>query len=628
MVQGYYTLDEAARILGMAPDQLSQMAQRREVRAFADRGTWRFRTQDIEELSRRRGMGSDPDLPLGEAPRPKAHDSPVPKSAAAAAEAGLFNFSLGSPDSSDQVQIGQEMLSDAIGGPKSGSKSSPKSPTPKAGSDSDVRLVPEASDLGFPEGSDSDVKVVDAPAPVAKKGPDSGRRVKPDSDSDVKIVPDSSDENTVPLGRQPPVRVGTDSDIRLEESDYPSGGKPRVGQGPDDSALTEEIDLDAEIRQAEEAARAKQAGKKVKPSASAPPSPATSPFELSGTDVQSPKLEASPDSSSDFDVEKKPDSSGEFEMEKKPDSSGEFDVDKPTDSSSDFELKPMNEDRSPIDVGSDEIPVVKDEEVALGEPVRRGAPSSDSGINLQDPADSGISLEQKSDGSDEIEFELSLDTESTPKPAPAAKVDSDSEFELTLDDSGRLAPLEEEASAKAGEEKDIFETDFEVPALEDESGSQAVSLDESDTDLESSDFDLALGEEDIATEDESGSQVVVLEDEDADEGAATVARTGRRGSAAAMGAVAEDDEIEELLGEEDEEELVPVRRGVAPPAPEAEWGPVPVIALGVGAVLLFVVGLMSFELAHGMWGYRQPHKVSGTIVKSFSELLGAELPKD
>ena len=50
MVQGFYNLDEAAQRLDMQPQELSQMAQRREVRAFADRGTWRFRTQDIEEL--------------------------------------------------------------------------------------------------------------------------------------------------------------------------------------------------------------------------------------------------------------------------------------------------------------------------------------------------------------------------------------------------------------------------------------------------------------------------------------------------------------------------------------------------------------------------------------------------
>jgi len=43
---------------------------------------------------------------------------------------------------------------------------------------------------------------------------------------------------------------------------------------------------------------------------------------------------------------------------------------------------------------------------------------------------------------------LSLDPESTPKPAPVAQEDdSSSEFELTLDDSGGLAPLEEEAGS-------------------------------------------------------------------------------------------------------------------------------------------------------------------------------------
>ena len=59
MVQGYYTLEEAARILKMSPEKLSHMAQKREVRAFADRGTWRFRTQDVEEMARRQGQASD-----------------------------------------------------------------------------------------------------------------------------------------------------------------------------------------------------------------------------------------------------------------------------------------------------------------------------------------------------------------------------------------------------------------------------------------------------------------------------------------------------------------------------------------------------------------------------------------
>src|SRR5262249_44779340 len=138
-------------------------------------------------------------------------------------------------------------------------------------------------------------------------------------------------------------------------------------------------------------------------------------------------------------------------------------------------------DSSPISLSSDEMPTLspKDEEVGLGDkPAKPVGAASDSGISLQAAADSGISLEKKEgDSSEEVEFELSLDAESTPKPKPAAPVvedDSSSEFELTLDDSGGLAPIEEEAAPQTGSgsgEKDIFETDFDVPALEDESGS-------------------------------------------------------------------------------------------------------------------------------------------------------------
>src|SRR5215468_8695286 len=69
MVQGYYTLEEACRILGVAADELKAMSKRGELRAFQDRGTLRFRTQEVEEKARQRGVGSAPDLPLGEAPR-------------------------------------------------------------------------------------------------------------------------------------------------------------------------------------------------------------------------------------------------------------------------------------------------------------------------------------------------------------------------------------------------------------------------------------------------------------------------------------------------------------------------------------------------------------------------------
>jgi excisionase family DNA binding protein len=604
----YYTLEEAAAKLGASADEVKNLAKKGELRAFQDRGTMRFRANEVDELARRRGRGSDEDLQLGEASKPKTGDTPSSKKA----EPEVFDFTL-QPEEDDRVEIGQELHG---GGSKKGPSSKklssgPVSPQPKPGSDSDVRLVADGSDLGFQVSSDSDVKVVEEPGPTSsqtvkppaskppssrrKKGPmvdsgsDSGVRlagIEEPSDSDVKILPAGAEDSaSVRLGEKPP-GTGSDSDVRLDPNS-PTPRKEKVGRDSD-SMLTEEIDLDAELRQAEQAAktRAMPAPSKGKTKTKPKPGseadlPTVSPFELSGEDLAGAKAKKKPESSSDFD------------------------------------LAPAAGNQSPIELGSDEIPLpTSQEEVGLGE---LAGQSDKSGINLKEPVDSGISLEQKEGSSDEIEFELSLDEGSTPKPVKAGKeVDSDSEFELTLDDSGGLAPLEEDKGAASDEEKDIFETDFEVPALDDESGSQAVALDESDTDLESSDFDLALGDEDIASDEESGSQVVALEDEEADAAAATVAK--KRPAPGAEG------EAEEILGEdeviEDEEVgATPARAVAAPPAVWEAWAVIPVVLC---SVLLFVVGLMGFEMVRSMWGYRQPNGASGVVLKPLAEAIGGE----
>jgi excisionase family DNA binding protein len=608
----YYTLEEAAAKLGANPEEVKQLAKKGDLRAFQDRGTMRFRANEVDELARRRGRGSDEDLQLGEAPKPKTGDTPSSKK-----QPEVFDFTLQTEDD-DRVEIGQELHTGSSAASKKGPSSKklssgPVSPQPKPGSDSDVRLVADGSDLGFQVSSDSDVKVVDESGPTSSqtvkapsskppssrrnKGPmidsgsDSGVRLAgiEESDSDVKILPAGAEDSaSVRLGEKGP-STGSDSDVRLD----PNSPTPRKDKGgkEGDSLLTEEIDLDAELRQAEQAAKtrampAQSKGKtktKPKPGSEAD-LPTVSPFELSGEDLAGTK-------------------------KKKP------------ESSSDFDLAPRAGDQSPIELGSDEIPLhASQEEVGLGELTGH---SDKSGINLQEPGDSGISLEQKEGSSDEIEFELSLDEGSTPKPVkPGAKeVDSDSEFELTLDDSGGLAPLEDDKGSDSGEEKDIFETDFEVPALDDESGSQAVALDESDTDLESSDFDLALGDEDIASDEESGSQVVALEDEEADAGAATVTKKRAEGG---------EGEAEEILGEDEviEEEEVgaaPAVRGA--PAPPAVWETWAVIPVVLCAVVLFVVGLMGFEMVRSMWGYRQPNGASGVILKPLAEAFGDKLPE-
>jgi hypothetical protein len=691
----YYTLDQAAKILGVNQDRAKKLLDEHKVRQYRDgRGGVRYVASAVDELARALGRGSDPELPLGEAPKAKSGNSPRPSklAKAEAEDESTFDFDLPLEDSAE-VAIGREKLGSGAGSSKKGAGSSgkggpkspsPKSPPPKPGSDSDVRLVTDGSDLEFQLNADSDVKMVDeaessshsgasaaarsAPPPAAEGPGDSGVRIVPmdlPSDSDVRI---NEEEGSVVLDR-PPGKKHSDSDIRLEEVARPA---PRPDEKSDDALVTEEIDLDAEERKHAEKAKSKGGRSKMKRVDSPPPLPTSSPFELSEDDLDHP----------------------EVEKKKKP------------DSSSDFELTPGGTDSSDeaLALSSSELAAMppkaaddSSDEVSLGELSASGA--SASGINLDAPMDSGISLEGSEGSGDEMEFELSLDSGSTPKPGPksgkakvpepedsdsefeltldtdssseqpvlqqapdeSAEADSDSEFELTLDDSGGLVPLESSgeqpaaAAAEKGEEGDIFETDFEVPALDEESGSEAVALDESDTDLESSDFDLALEEGDAASDEESGSQVVALEEgEEADEGAETVQRPRKKAKAPPKKAAEELEEdvgellegeeegeaLEELAGVEDEEAVAgeeeegeaepqrraaPVAAAAAAPAP---WGPVPALVLMPCLIVMLLAGMMGYELINNMLGYQQPGKVTGFLSESLAKTFDLDLPKD
>ena len=119
MVQGYYTLDEAARYLGMDAQKLNQMAQRREIRAFADRGTWRFRHETIHEWARQHGMGSNPDLQLGETEFQKPASGVRPKSGPKPqGEEGVFDFS--NTGGRDPSEIDHEIVIESPSSQKAG----------------------------------------------------------------------------------------------------------------------------------------------------------------------------------------------------------------------------------------------------------------------------------------------------------------------------------------------------------------------------------------------------------------------------------------------------------------------------------------------------------------------------
>jgi excisionase family DNA binding protein len=619
-MQQYYTLEEAAHKLGMSVDALREMAKRKEIRAFQDRGNWRFRAQEIDERARQLGAGSDPELQLGD-PRALARGgSPKP--------APRPDFTTGSED---DIEI-------PIPPPRASGNPSSSKRLPKSVGDSDVRLV-----MDDPPGKkgDSDVRLSSPSPKPTKRGGDSGVRLDkrdPGSDSDVKLVEEG--------------KPASDSDIRLQDLPEPK----RSGKG-EANLITEEIDLDAE-----EARLARQQPQPARPRGpsparpNAPVLPSSSPYELSEADLG---LD---------DVQKKP-------RVGKP----------PEDSSSEHELIAFDAAKARGgDLGSGEIPLLSDDsDIGL---VDLPPPSpGNSGINLNSPVDSGISLE--SGGSDELEFELSLDSGSTPKPAKqqhSAKEDSSSEFELSLDDdapSDTSSSSEFELSLDEGTSagvpdlalekvdnsdsefeltlddegglgvddggKDIFETNIDLPSLED-SSSQVAALEASDTDLESdSEFELSMDE---GAGEASGSQVVAIDGGDeADDVAATVAKP--RDSAKPLAGKAkpkakparlDEDEPEEDFDEpapkkkpgkkpaadldedlEEDEELRPVAA-----APPADWGPLPAVLLFPTVIVLFFVGLMGYEMIQGMWGYHRSTKVGKPIIDAVARMIDDTIPKE
>jgi hypothetical protein len=300
----------------------------------------------------------------------------------------------------------------------------------------------------------------------------------------------------------------------------------------------------------------------------------------------------------------------------------------------------LNKSGKPKAPGGESPLVLDDEDVDLGAPQRdvtgRGP---DSGINLRNPQDSGISLEAPS----EDEFELNLDSVSgTIKPVGGPKsgknllADSDSEFELNLDDLGGSAELELEP---AKPQKDIFETNFDVPKL-DESGSEVVPLEESTIEADSDfDLDLAVSDAEVEIEevDDSTSVAVPVKPKPA---------AGKKGKAAAAeleevrfdedldesmsaskalrGAQIEDDELEEV---EDEPTTV-----AAAEAKPASWGVLPLVLMFPCVITVVLAGLMGFELVRGQWGYTQSYRptsfITRTVADTFKDVVGYDVPKE
>lgn len=418
MPQDFYTLEQAAERLGVTPEELVQMAQRREIRAFMDRGTQRFRKQEVEELARQRGMGSDVELQLGEA--------------GAAPSAGSSSVA--------------------------------------PGSDSDVRLVQEGSDVELKvEGQAS------AEESSTAATPDSGAKLVPDSDSDVKLVEEGGDSS---VRLAPDSRPDSDSDVRLDagmvsdssSGDLPDSGVRLVGDDSgvkkrpvDLSSPTEEINLDDELRKAQSSS----ARPPETPHVSASGSPTSgevfnladddeeesSSVHLGTSDPSGVNLESPSDKGMELDhLTESSEEELAFDLEVDENAPGNTPppqaAGSEVDSSSEFELT-LDEDPGLAPLEGDQGEAVVRTDMVL--PLQQSEDSGSEELALESGSSSDINL-------DTSDFELALDEE-------GAAVGEDSGSEVIVIDEGAD---EGEATAVRPQALEALEGEIEEAVGEDE----------------------------------------------------------------------------------------------------------------------------------------------------------------
>lgn len=226
----YLTLEAAAAQLGIRPEELIRLREKGEVRGFADRGTWKFRSEDIDELARRREPDSSPEVPL--IPDDDDDGSSQPMIITKGRVLGSDSDVRLVPDDKKRAKL---------------SGSSAELMVMGSDSDSDVRLAEDPREL---QSSDSDVQLVGPKG----KGTDSDSDVMlSDSDSDVRLAGAAPSDSDVQLVKRGAKKKSSDSDVSL----LPKGGNRKVAADEAartdiDSALVEgagaDLDIDSGIR--------------------------------------------------------------------------------------------------------------------------------------------------------------------------------------------------------------------------------------------------------------------------------------------------------------------------------------------------------------------------------------------
>ena len=462
-------LVEAAEQLGITPEQLTEMVDKKEIFGYRDGTSWKFKPTEIERVASDKGLGGV----VG-----GAIDS-VKDGVEAIGE----KLGLGGGDD-DMIDVDELQLDD------------------DSGDDADSILISE-EELGRSDESTSSTIIgkagLDAPA-----------------DSDINIA--AEEEEVIPM-------PAADSDLTLAAAG--DSDLSIASDGGSDLGLAEDSDLNL----------AKESTSDV----------------LAGDSDLLPPADGgtgaiATDSGIDLTLEEPATGNSSLTLEGGSDALSLDDDDLKLDADSGMESGIGADSSIDLDLDDDDLLAGS----GMGSDITLGA--SDSGINLANPSDSGISLEDVgSDIGSGIDSSLELGDEIELEADPADPADA---TELQTDDEFMLTPV-------AG--------DGELDEESDDSGSQVIALD-------SDEFD------------ESSATMLVPDDDPLGDGGLGAAAAVTAGAVTAGAAVAA---------------VEPEEAGFS------VWN---IVGLVMLATFMGICSLLAMDVLRNIWTWDQPFSISGSLM--------------
>jgi excisionase family DNA binding protein len=561
MAKRYLSLDEAAQKLGIAKDQLVRFREQGDIRGFADRGSWKFREEDVEEFLRSRQTDSSPDFPI------------IPAEDAESVLDDEHSDDLSSSDSDVRLYFDQSLFDDDEEDLKK-----------LKDSDSDVRLTGDSGPNLESAAPVDDLSATSMWEPSANLT---------DSDSDVKLVGSRTDADIdlADLGQsfEDPADSATnfsladsDSDVRLAES------SPEDEKDDSGISLFEDLDSDSDVKLTglddlladDDDSRDARGLQRTDSDIRLMDDDAADVFE----DSKTAKLTSIPADDSDL---KLIDSAGSRVRREEPDSGITFE---PQGSALSLDA---DESGISLDLDSGISLEADDSGISLHSFDSGAKLADDSGISL-DASDSGISLDLADDSGISLDDDNAMGRTMPMGSVPGAR--------SAMEDSQESTTQFQSPGGRKNQD-----SVFNLEGMDDDEpkSKKTMAMQPASRKVLDTDDDITDQGEDFS--DESYDDDSYAEDEFSDDmGDDTYA----------------DDEFGD--GDDSEEEsggfVSPAASGRARSA-DVDWGTGTKVMLGIGSLLSVLCGLVGVELVRTMWLWTQTDGTKSAILEMIGGLF-------